>query len=175
MQLRLFAVLVLAVAAGCSSGGASAPTTVISTASPTAAPFAAFGRAAITLADATGASTPGCVLLADTPALRERGLMEVTDLAGFSGMVFRWPSPVTETFWMRNTRIPLSIAFFDRAGRFVSAADMQPCPDSVTECPLTSAAGPYTDAIEVPQGGLAALGAVSGSVLAIGARCSPGG
>ena len=101
--------------------------------------------------------------------------MEVTDLAGFSGMLFRWPSPATETFWMRNTRIPLSIAFFDSTGRFVSAADMQPCPDSVTECPLTSAAAPYTGAIEAPLGGLSALGAVSGSVLAVGAPCSPGG
>ena len=101
--------------------------------------------------------------------------MEVTDLAGYDGMVFRWSSPVTERFWMKKTRIALSIAFFDSAGRLVSAADMEPCPDSVTDCPLTGAAGPYTDAIEVPKGALGALGAVSGSTLTVGAPCTPSG
>jgi hypothetical protein len=78
-------------------------------------------------------------------------------------------------FWMKKTRIALSIAFFDSTGRFVSAADMEPCPDSVDNCPLTSAAGPYTDAIEVPKGALGALGAVSGSVLTVSGPCTPGG
>jgi uncharacterized membrane protein (UPF0127 family) len=138
-------------------------------------PFAAFGRAAVTLTAPAGAATPGCVLVADTDRLRQQGLMEVTSLAGYAGMVFRWTSPVTEMFWMKKTRIALSIAFFDSAGRFVSAADMEPCPDSVTDCPLTSAARPYTDAIEVPKGALGALGAVSGSVLAVDGPCTPSG
>jgi uncharacterized membrane protein (UPF0127 family) len=170
--MRRLLALVLVVAAGCSSGGGS--TSPGPSTSTTAGAFAEFGRAAIVLRAATGASTPGCVLVADTDKLRQRGLMEVTDLAGFDGMVFRWTAPTTEAFWMRNTRIALSIAFFDRAGRFVSSADMEPCPDSMVDCPLTPATAPYTDAIEVRQGSLGALGAVSGSVLAVGAPCSPG-
>jgi uncharacterized membrane protein (UPF0127 family) len=175
MRLRVAAAVVLAFAAGCSSDGSGTPSTTPTSGVSTTAAFAAFGRATIVLTSASGATSPGCVLVADTDELRQRGLMEVTDLAGYDGMVFRWSSPVTERFWMKKTRIALSIAFFDSAGRFVSAADMEPCPDSVTDCPLTGAAGPYTDAIEVPKGALGALGAVSGSTLTVGAPCTPGG
>jgi uncharacterized membrane protein (UPF0127 family) len=173
MRRRLLAAMALTVVVGCSSDR-RAPTTTVTGGASTTAAFAAFGRTAVVLTAASGASTPGCVLVADTDALRERGLMEVTDLAGYAGMVFRWKSPVTEMFWMKKTRIPLSIAFFDSAGRLVSAADMEPCPDSVDNCPLTSAAGPYT-ARSRCRGCLGALGAVPGSVLAVSGPCTPGG
>ncbi len=173
MRLRLLAATVITLVAACSSDRSGAPT-ITSGGTSTTAAFAAFGRASVVLTATSGATTPGCVLVADTDALRERGLMQVTDLAGYAGMVFRWSAPVTEMFWMKKTRIALSIAFFDADGRFVSAADMEPCPDSVEHCPLTSAAGPYTDAIEVTKGALGALGAVPGSVLTVGGPCTPG-
>jgi uncharacterized membrane protein (UPF0127 family) len=174
MRWRLLAAM-LTIVAACSSDRSSAPATSTPAGVSTTAAFAAFGRATVALAAANGATTPGCVLVADTNELRERGLMEVTDLAGYAGMLFRWTTPVTEMFWMKKTRIALSIAFFDADGRFVSAADMEPCPDSVDNCPLTSAAGPYTDAIEVPKGALGAIGAVSGSVLTVSGPCTSGG
>jgi uncharacterized membrane protein (UPF0127 family) len=168
--LRLSATMLALVIAGCSADRSSSPATTRVTGTTTTDPFAPFGRATVVLTAASGAATPGCFLVADTDALRARGLMEVTDLAGYRGMVFHWPEPVTELFWMRNTRMALSIAFFDRAGRFVSGSDMEPCPDSVADCPLTSATGRYTDAIEVPQG---ALGDLSGSTISIGDPCTP--
>lgn len=99
-----------------------------------------------------------CVWLADTPERRQRGLMEVTDLGeGKAGMVFAFDEPATGGFWMRNTPMPLSIAFVAGDGRVVSTADMDPCGDR-TDCPSYGAAGPYRWALEVPRGGLARLG-----------------
>ena len=59
---------------------------------------------------------------------------------------------------MRDTVMPLSIAFYAADGSFVSAADMEPCltgPDAA--CARYAAAGALRHAIEVPEGGLAAL------------------
>ena len=111
-----------------------------------------------------------CALLAQTEAQRNRGLMAPTDLAGRVGMVFVFPGPTTESFYMRNTPMPLSIAWFDGSGRFVSAADMVPCAD-VPNCPLYSAARAYRYALEVPRGGLGGLGAGPGSQLTVGGAC----
>ena len=55
--------------------------------------------------------------------------MGVTDMGGADGMVFLFDEPSTSAFWMRDTPMPLSIAFFDADGSFVSAADMEPCLD----------------------------------------------
>lgn len=99
-----------------------------------------------------------CVWLADTGDERRRGLMEVTDVgAGMEGMLFAFDGPNTGTFWMRNTPMPLSIAFLDGRGEVVSTTDMAPCGDR-DDCPSYGAAGPYSWALEVPRGGLARLG-----------------
>ncbi len=111
-----------------------------------------------------------CALLADTPAQRGQGLMFRHDLAGYDAMVFVWPAPATDAFYMKDTLIPLSVAWFDSAGHFVSEADMAPCPQGAS-CPLFSAAAPYTVAIEVPQGGLSRLGIGPGSSLSLGGSC----
>lgn len=107
-----------------------------------------------------------CVLLARTTQQQERGLMQVTDaaLGGYDGMLFRFPSDTMVPFWMRNTPMPLSIAYLDSKGALVSAADMAPCADSPS-CPGYPPKGPFRLAIEVPQGGLARLGVEPGAVV----------
>ena len=63
--------------------------------------------------------------------------MEVTGLGRYAGMLFAFPSVGSGQFYMLNTRIPLSIAFFAEDGRFVSATDMQPCLGAdASACPL---------------------------------------
>jgi uncharacterized protein len=111
-----------------------------------------------------------CALLADDAETRSRGLREQRDLRGYDAMVFRFDERGGGRFWMRETRIPLSIAFFDADGSFVSAADMEPCPDEVADCPLTGAEGPYLHALEVASGDLPRLGVGPGAVLSF-----PGG
>ena len=116
-----------------------------------------------------------CLWAAATPEQRGRGLMAVTDMGGADGMVFLFGEPTTSAFWMRDTPMPLSIAFFDAAGAFVSAADMAPCLDGAPEdCPHYQAGGPYTSAIEVPQGGLDELLIGPGSRLdLLDTSCAP--
>ncbi|HVF14367.1 MAG TPA: DUF192 domain-containing protein [Acidimicrobiales bacterium] len=116
-----------------------------------------------------GASLTGvrCALLAASADQHNRGLMGQTDLSGYDGMLFRFDTDTESTFYMKNTLIPLSIAWFDAEGRFVSTADMEPCGDAPV-CPTYGPEKPYRYALEVAQGGLPALGIGPGARLLIG-------
>ena len=72
-----------------------------------------------------------CMLLAETEAQHNRGLMQVTDptLGGYDGMLFRFDADTNDQFYMRNTPMPLSIAFIASNGDVVSTTDMAPCDD----------------------------------------------
>ncbi len=150
-------------APGALTDGATAAPRTVST--PTRRPLAGFDEVAFRISRPGGASFDGFALLADDPSSRRQGLMEQTDLRGYDAMVFRLERPSTGSFYMRNTRIPLSIAFFDARGRFVSSADMVPCPDEVRRCPSYFAEGPYLHAIEVAAGDLPRMGIGPGAVL----------
>jgi len=118
-----------------------------------------------------GAATRHCALLADTEPTRAQGLMNRSDLAGYDGMVFTFDKDTNAQFHMQNTLIPLSIAFFDRGGHFVSALDMIPCIQG-TVCQHYAATGPYRTAIEVAKGGLPGLGIGPGSSISVGGSCT---
>jgi uncharacterized membrane protein (UPF0127 family) len=126
-----------------------------------------FGEVAFTTTDPAGMIAEWCALLADTDELRQRGLMGQDDLNGYDAMVFRFTEPSTGGFWMKDTIIPLTVAYFDADGRFVSSADMQPCPPGA-DCPSYPPEGEYVTAVEVPLGGLGAIGIGPGSVLGFG-------
>lgn len=95
------------------------------------------------------------VAVADESAERNQGLMGIADLGDLDGMLFVWPAPTTSTFWMKDTLIPLDIAFFNSDGGWVNNFTMQPCLDE--DCQNYSAGGTYLYAIEVPDAGFAAL------------------
>jgi uncharacterized membrane protein (UPF0127 family) len=111
-----------------------------------------------------------CALLARTTAQQDQGLMNRRDLAGYDAMVFQFDRPTTTEFYMKDTLIDLSIAWFDASGKLVSTAEMVPCPPAAV-CPLYGATGPYTIAIEVPRGGLSTLGIEAGASVSIGGTC----
>lgn len=132
---------------------------------------AGFGETSFRVRPATGATAGRyCALLAETREQVQRGLMGRRDLAGYDGMVFRFASDNTGTFHMRDVPIPLTVAWFDASGRFLSSADMAPCPDR-TGCPSYAAPRPYRLALEVPGGGLGRLGVGPGSVIEVGGAC----
>lgn len=125
----------------------------------------------VLVADPPGEAPPRrlCVFLAVSDAQREQGLMEVTDLRGHDGMLFRFQEDTTGGFHMLNTPMPLSIAFFDSDGRFVGAHDMPPCGEE--PCPTYAPPAPYRLALEVPQGRLPELGVGPGSVVTTEGEC----
>ena len=53
------------------------------------------------------------VVIADTKQSRNQGLMFIESLDKNMGMFFVWPEPSKKCMWMRNTKIPLSVAFID--------------------------------------------------------------
>ena len=56
---------------------------------------------------------------------RQQGLMFRDTMAGNAGMVFVFDAPATQCMWMKNTLLPLSVAFIDAEGRIVNIEDMQ--------------------------------------------------
>lgn len=127
----------------------------------------------------TGGGSDGervlCVLVADTTERRGRGLMDVVaddlvdpDGTVTDGMVFVWTEPTRSQFYMWQTVIPLTIAFFDHDGAWVAGADMAPCrASSANGCERYASPVPYCLALEVSQGSLdGVLG--PGAVLEVG-------
>ena len=90
------------------------------------------------------------VAVADTPDLRQQGLMFVEDLGDLVGMLFDFGAESQGAFWMKNTLIPLDIAFFDGGGALVAVLKMVPC--EAEPCPPYDPGVPYSYAIEVPAG-----------------------
>lgn len=135
-----------------------------------------FEEVTVTVTAPDGTTREWCLLLAATPEARERGLMFVTDpsLGGYDGMLFSFDEDGSGGFWMKNTRLPLSIAYVDADGAIVSTADMAPCPDGTERCPGYPPDGPYRYAVEVVQGRLDDLGLEGDARLEIGGRsCAP--
>jgi uncharacterized membrane protein (UPF0127 family) len=116
-----------------------------------------------------------CVLEAATPAQRARGLMQVTDhtLGGYDGMVFRFGADTAGGFWMRNTPMPLRLAYLDAGGRVVSHVDMDPCADDPS-CRSYAPARAYRDALEVPLGAPGAALVAKARRFEIGGPCRDG-
>jgi uncharacterized membrane protein (UPF0127 family) len=140
---------------------------------PDRVPLDGFGEVAITVApgDATGLLA-WCLLAALDAQQRSRGLMEVTDLQGYSGMVFVYEEDVANGFYMRNTPTPLSIAWVAADGEVVTITDMEPCEDR-EGCPTYAPDGPYRYAIEAFQGDLDDLGITEDATVSVGGRCAP--
>jgi len=87
------------------------------------------------------------VELALTMSQRTQGLMYREHLPENSGMFFLYVNEVSGSFWMKNTYIPLSIAFFDSEGRIMYMTDMEP----LTTEPH-GPGRPFTAALEVNRG-----------------------
>ena len=95
--------------------------------------------------------------------------MEVADpaLEGRDGMAFWFPGVAEGGFWMRNTFLPLTIVFVGEDGAVVSIAEMVPCPDSKTDCPVTRPGVGYRWALEVPTARWAEVGIDDTSILTL--------
>lgn len=99
--------------------------------------------------DSGGEEVEVRVEIADSPDEQVRGLMERTALAEDRGMLFVFPDEEVRSFWMKNTLIPLSIAYMDSEGRIVDLQDMKPLDD---EEPHYVSSEPARFALEVNKG-----------------------
>jgi uncharacterized membrane protein (UPF0127 family) len=104
------------------------------------------------------------VELADTSEKQALGLMFRDHLADDRGMLFLFPGEAMRSFWMKNTRIPLDIFYFDSGLRLVSVAEnAQPCRSQ--RCPPYPSAAPARYVLELRAGKAAELGVRPGDVL----------
>jgi uncharacterized membrane protein (UPF0127 family) len=108
-----------------------------------------FGRGTVTI-DVLDATVTLDVEIADTEEAHQQGLMGRTSLPPDSGMVFLFSEEQVRRFWMKDTLIPLSIAFFRADGAIVSIVDMEPC--TAEPCHLYGSGVPAQGALEVNQG-----------------------
>lgn len=108
---------------------------------------------------------PGVTLnveIASTEAQRDRGLMFRESLSDSSGMLFLFPAPTTLGFWMKDTYIPLDIAFLDDLGRVMQVVHGKP----LDTTPLVPSA-PYTSVLEVAGGWFERMGLGVGATVHI--------
>ena len=111
---------------------------------------AALDRGIATITTRAGEKVVVRVEIADTRAERQRGLMGRRSLPAKSGMVFRYPSDTTGGFWMKDTLIPLDIAFYDRRGKILRIFTMTPCRKD--PCRVYDPGVAYRAALEVNAG-----------------------
>lgn len=105
----------------------------------------------VEVASAAGTRTFAARVAANADA-RTIGLQGVAEVPEGVGMLFVFPGPTTGGFWMKDTLVPLDIAFADGEGRIVALATMVPC--AAEPCPTTDPGREYVVALEVAAGGL---------------------
>ena len=104
--------------------------------------------------------------IADTRDKQALGLMFRESMAADHGMLFIFPTEAPRSFWMKNTRIPLDIMYFDDDFKLVSiSADTPPC--KVTRCPSYPSAAPAKYVLELNAGTASELGVGVGDRLVV--------
>lgn len=95
--------------------------------------------------------------VASTEGARRQGLMFRDRLGENTGMIFLYPQAEVTAMWMKNTRIPLSVAFIDGSGRILNIEDMVPFSEDAH-----SSRGPAAYALEVNRGWFSKRGIKAG-------------
>jgi uncharacterized membrane protein (UPF0127 family) len=98
--------------------------------------------------------------VANDTGSRTQGLMFRESMAQNAGMVFVFEENATHCMWMKNTLLPLSVAFIDLAGEIINIADMKPQTED-SHC----AARPARYALEMNKGWFAQRGIKPGARL----------
>ncbi len=104
------------------------------------------------------------VELADTEEKRTLGLMFRDSMPDDHGMLFIFPGETRRSFWMKNTRIPLDIFYFDSNLALVGVSENTP-PCRTRKCPAYPSDGPAKYVLELNAGMAVQLGAKPGDVL----------
>jgi len=100
------------------------------------------------------------VEVAHDPETRARGLMFRDKLGADAGMLFIYPDTKPRGFWMKDTRIPLSIAFADASGKIVRISEMKPF-----DTERTTSIYPAKYALEMNKGWFDSKGISKGAMM----------
>ncbi|PKL79264.1 MAG: hypothetical protein CVV27_02125 [Candidatus Melainabacteria bacterium HGW-Melainabacteria-1] len=133
----------------------------------TPAPTATESPSAVVLPTLKLGNATLSIELACTPAQQQQGLMHRRELPPNQGMLFVFEREQGLSFWMKNTYIPLSIAYLDARGRIVDIQDMQPLDESTHP-----SAAPARYALEVNQGWFRRHGVAVGQEIQLDSFCS---
>ena len=98
------------------------------------------------------------VEVASNKGQRSLGLMNRISMPESRGMLFVYPAPAYFCMWMKNTKIPLSVAFIDAQGQVINIEDMAPQTET-NHCTARNA----TYALEANRGWFAKHGVSAGS------------
>jgi len=106
------------------------------------------------------------VELAETTEKQALGLMFRDELRADHGMLFLFPGEAMRSFWMKNTRIPLDIFYFDENLSLVSVSEnTRPC--RTQRCPSYPSTAPARYVLELNAGKALELGAQKGDTLSL--------
>jgi uncharacterized membrane protein (UPF0127 family) len=119
----------------------------------------------VVVIETEGGEVEVAVEVADSPEEREVGLMDRESLPAEAGMLFVFDEDHAGGFWMKNTLIPLSIAFADAEGTILGILDMEPC--EADPCDIYDPGVPYRSALEVNQGAFESWGVQAGDRLSL--------
>jgi uncharacterized membrane protein (UPF0127 family) len=146
---RVLAVVVTVVEVG---AAAVAATLTAATGAPTPGPGPQFPRGTLAVTQGERRVTLS-VEIAETMETRSYGLMYRRSLPEQAGMLFVFDEDAKWGFWMKNTLIPLSIGFIDKAWRLLEVLDMAVPVDRQTgPWPIYEPSAAYRYALEVNQG-----------------------
>jgi uncharacterized membrane protein (UPF0127 family) len=106
------------------------------------------------------------VEVADDDAERERGLMFRDSMPVDRGMLFVHEREEPQAYWMKNTKIPLDILYFDSNRRFVSVQKRVPPCSAGDQCPPYPSEGSVRFVLELNAGQADALGVAKGDEIA---------
>jgi uncharacterized membrane protein (UPF0127 family) len=134
---------------------------------PAAAPAEGRADAAATVPMRIGSETFH-LEVADTDDERRRGLMYRESMPADHGMIFVFPEEEEQSFWMKNTLIPLDIIYLDEWGKVVSIKPMKP-----RDLTGVDSDGPAMYAVEVNRGAAARAGVKAGDRLTIPKEIEP--
>lgn len=117
----------------------------------------------VTISRADGDDVRVDARVAATDERRQRGLMHVPEVPDGAGMLFVYEHERTGAFWMKNTLVPLDIAFTGMDGDIRAILTMEPC--EADPCPTYDPEVEFAAALEVPAGWFADNGVAAGDEL----------
>jgi len=149
MRRALYTLALVLLLAGCGGTQDAAPDSSGASKTESGETTASSSLPTVTIDSSGGEPVEVRVEIADDDAERAQGLMNRESLGEERGMLFVFPDEEIRSFWMRDTLIPLSIAYIDSEGRIVDLQDMKALDD---DPPSYVSAEPAQYALEVNRG-----------------------